>query len=170
MDPKLKLKPIELLDIGIDKHTKIPVPILNDNVVSTFNMENGAPSDSFTFSFDSHYSGQVFSATIISDWDTNLVGEVGTSINSNLTFCKNINATLPLEGLFKLFQIFRSHGLVAQVANWAQVLQRSFSAFAFRNVVPALKTKRIYFLALAAVAIRFLNADIFLPYGHAQRF
>lgn len=28
--------------------------------------------------------------TINSDWDTNLYGEVGTSINSNLTFCKNI--------------------------------------------------------------------------------
>jgi len=36
MDPKLKLKPIELIDIGIDKHTKIPVPILTTNIVATY--------------------------------------------------------------------------------------------------------------------------------------
>lgn len=36
MDSKLKLKPIELIDIGIDKHTKIPVPILNTNIVATY--------------------------------------------------------------------------------------------------------------------------------------
>lgn len=36
MDPKLKLKPIELIDIGIDKHTKIPIPILNTNIVVTY--------------------------------------------------------------------------------------------------------------------------------------
>lgn len=40
MDPKLKLKPIELIDIGIDNHTKIPVPILTSNVVATFNESN----------------------------------------------------------------------------------------------------------------------------------
>jgi hypothetical protein len=67
MDKKLKLKPIELLDIGIDKLTKIPVPILSDNMVSTFDMENGLPSDSFIFTFDSHYSSGVFSITLVPD-------------------------------------------------------------------------------------------------------
>ena len=47
MDPKLNLKPIELIDVGIDKFTKIPIPILNENMISTFEMENNVPSDTF---------------------------------------------------------------------------------------------------------------------------
>lgn len=69
MDPNLRLKPIELLDIGIDKHTKIPIPILNNNVISTFNMDNGVPVDSFIFTFDSTYSNKGVSATISSTYN-----------------------------------------------------------------------------------------------------
>lgn len=47
MDPKLKLKPIELIDIGIDKHTKIPVPILNTNIVSTYDDTETLSTDIF---------------------------------------------------------------------------------------------------------------------------
>ena len=67
MDPKLKLKPIELLDIGIDKLTKIPIPILNDNVISTFNMDNGVPTDSFIFTFNC-YTGATLSFMIVSNY------------------------------------------------------------------------------------------------------
>ena len=40
MDIKLSLKPIELIDIGIDKHTKMPVPIQIENIVPTDNIVN----------------------------------------------------------------------------------------------------------------------------------
>lgn len=66
MDSKLYLKPTELIDIGIDKLTKIPVPILNDNVISTYDTENGTPSDSFTLTF----VGAEFVANLISYYDT----------------------------------------------------------------------------------------------------
>jgi hypothetical protein len=56
MDSKLTLKPIELLDIGIDKLTKIPIPILNDNVTSEYDNDNGIPIDSFYIQFNSNYS------------------------------------------------------------------------------------------------------------------
>jgi Leucine-rich repeat (LRR) protein len=56
MDSKLKLKPIELIDIGIDKHTKIPIPILSENIISTYDIENGLPSDVFKLVFDTNYA------------------------------------------------------------------------------------------------------------------
>jgi hypothetical protein len=65
MDSKLKFKPIELLDIGIDKLTKIPIPILNDNIISTFDMENGVPTDSFILTYDAS-SGYTFQMTLTS--------------------------------------------------------------------------------------------------------
>lgn len=40
MDTLLTLKPIELIDIGIDKLTKIPIPILNENVVSDWDYDS----------------------------------------------------------------------------------------------------------------------------------
>lgn len=75
MDTKLKLKPIELIDIGIDKLTKIPVPILNDNMVSTFDNDNGVPVDSFTIVFDSHFGD--FSATLYSNYQIDLSLDYG---------------------------------------------------------------------------------------------
>ena len=75
MDTKLKLKPIELIDIGIDKLTKIPVPILNDNMVSTFDNDNGVPVDSFTIVFDSHFGD--FSLTLYSNYQIDLSLDYG---------------------------------------------------------------------------------------------
>jgi hypothetical protein len=83
MDKKLYLKPIELIDIGIDKLTKIPVPILNENIVSTFDMENGLPSDSFIFTFGSNYSSGTFFTTITSDFPVTLSFNFGDGIIEN---------------------------------------------------------------------------------------
>lgn len=80
MDPKLKLKPIELIDIGIDKYTKIPVPILNNNVISTFNTENGLPTDTFILEFDANYSNKIFSITISVDYAIQLSFNFGDGI------------------------------------------------------------------------------------------
>lgn len=78
MDPNLKLKPIELIDIGIDKLTKIPVPILNQNIVSTFDINNGLPTDTFIFTIDATYSN--FFMTITTDYDINLTFNYGDGI------------------------------------------------------------------------------------------
>lgn len=73
MDPKLRFKPIELLDIGIDKLTKIPIPILNDNIISTFDVDNELPSDSFVINFDANYNNKYFLINIASfDYSVNL--------------------------------------------------------------------------------------------------
>jgi len=80
MDPKLKLKPVELIDIGIDKYTKIPVPILNDNVITTFDMENGVPTDTFILEFDANYSNKTFSINLSVDYPINLSFNFGDGI------------------------------------------------------------------------------------------
>jgi len=80
MDTKLKLKPIEVLDIGIDKLTKIPVPILNENMVSVYDMESGVPSDSFLLYYNAGY-GYTFYATIASSDSFNLYIDYGDGTN-----------------------------------------------------------------------------------------
>lgn len=122
MDPNLKLKPIELLDIGIDKHTKIPIPILNNNVISTFDMENGIPVDSFVLTLDARY-GTSFNATVNStyniilsfNWgDSNLVEpwsitSGGTSITH--TYASAITYTITVYGwLEKINSLIISSG------------------------------------------------------------
>jgi hypothetical protein len=47
-DPNLIYKPIELIEIGVDKHTKIPIPILSENLVITYDLLTGATSGSTT--------------------------------------------------------------------------------------------------------------------------
>lgn len=81
MDPKLKLKPVEIIDIGIDKHTKIPIPILNENIIPTYTVDNGVPSDTFIINFNSYYSSQVFVSTIVSDYEINLTFDFGDGTN-----------------------------------------------------------------------------------------
>lgn len=53
MDTLLTLKPIELIDVGIDKLTKLPVPILNDNIVSNWEYDGfNLPIDYIIIEFD----------------------------------------------------------------------------------------------------------------------
>jgi hypothetical protein len=80
MDTKLKLKPIEVLDIGIDKLTKIPVPILNVNMVSTYDMDGGVPSDSFLLYYNAGY-GYTFYVTLVSSDSFNLYIDYGDGTN-----------------------------------------------------------------------------------------
>lgn len=82
MDPKLKLKPTELIDIGIDKYTKIPVPILTTNMVSTIDIENGVPTDSFIFTYNANYSLN-FSATINLNYPLTLSIDYGDGFTEN---------------------------------------------------------------------------------------
>lgn len=53
MDTKLSLKPIELIDIGIDKHTKMPMPILTENLVYTNDNDDGVPLNTFVLKLKS---------------------------------------------------------------------------------------------------------------------
>lgn len=83
MDPKLKLKPIELLNIGIDKLTKIPVPILNDNIISTFDVDNGVPVDTFILTYDTNYGGTDISIYVSSDYGITLSIDYGDDTTEN---------------------------------------------------------------------------------------
>jgi len=98
MDPKLTFKPIELLDVGIDKLTKIPVPILIDNMISTFDNDDGVPVDSFNIVFDSNYSSGYLTITLTSTYPTNLTfdfddGYTPTLLISGDTVVQNYYAT-----------------------------------------------------------------------------
>lgn len=71
-DPNLIYKPIELIEIGVDKHTKIPIPILNENLSITYDLLTGATSgsttgstsfDTFSF-FVKSISGMTFNYTL----------------------------------------------------------------------------------------------------------
>lgn len=77
MDSKLFFKPSELIDIGIDKLTKIPVPILNNNVISTYDTANGVPSDSFILTF----IGTEFSVYLESDYNITIFANFGNGIS-----------------------------------------------------------------------------------------
>lgn len=83
MDPKLRLKPIELLDIGVDKLTKIPVPILSSNINPTFAMENELPNDTFILTFDSNYSDAILSFTFFTDYQIYLTFNFGDGFIEN---------------------------------------------------------------------------------------
>jgi len=102
MDPKLKLKPVEILDIGIDKLTKIPVPIYNDNVVSTYDMENNLPTDTISFTFDSNYSNNTFGITLTTNYETKLYFNYGDGNTSEAT----INGTSYLPYTYTSFSIY----------------------------------------------------------------
>ena len=56
-DPNLVFKPIELIEIGVDKHTKIPIPILNENLLITYDLLTGSTSgvsyNTFSFQINS---------------------------------------------------------------------------------------------------------------------
>ena len=80
-DPNLVFKPIELIEIGVDKHTKIPIPILNDNLSMTYDLLTGATSGTTTgsTSYDS------FSFTVKADpvFNYTLYSVAPTTLNIN---------------------------------------------------------------------------------------
>lgn len=78
MDSNLILKPIELLDIGIDKLTKMPVPILNENMVSTFDNDNGVPTSTFNFTYDASYGGLTIIISLSAIYPTNITFDFGS--------------------------------------------------------------------------------------------
>jgi hypothetical protein len=91
-DPHLIYKPIELIEIGVDKHTKIPIPILNENLSITYDLLTGATSgtttgstsyDIFTFSLK---SASIFNYSLISNDSTDLSIDWGDGNAENITF------------------------------------------------------------------------------------
>lgn len=84
MDTLLTLKPIELIDIGIDKLTKIPIPILNENVVSDWDYDSmNLPIDYIVIEYDGSYEfnsniNSKIPITITFDWGD------GSSSNQNI--------------------------------------------------------------------------------------
>jgi len=87
MDTSLTLKPVELIDIGIDKLTKLPIPILNDNIISTLTVDDdNIPIDSLIFVINTLKNSLSVSFTIVSsnsmtlsaDWGD---GKVAQKIN-----------------------------------------------------------------------------------------
>lgn len=127
MDPKLKLKPTELIDIGIDKYTKIPVPILSSNMISIFDIENGIPTDSFIFKYNSNYDLN-FSATIILDYPITLSIDYGDGFTENrimltggTTIGRNytsaITYTITITGwLDKVVGIISNNGSISSIS------------------------------------------------------
>lgn len=127
MDSKLKFKPIELLDIGIDKLTKIPIPILNNNIISTFDMDNGVPTDSFILNYNANYGP--FNITIISNdsvmlsinWgdgniENSLILTGGTSVSH--TYTSAITYTITASGwLEKIISLTCLNGVTSASIN-----------------------------------------------------
>lgn len=116
MDPKLTLKPIELIDIGIDKLTKIPVPILYDNMISTFDIEDGVPTDSCFFEFDAKYSNKIFSITIVSDYLINLSFNYGD--NSNIQ-----NFLITTGGTSILYEFASAITYTITISGWIEKIK-----------------------------------------------
>lgn len=94
MDSKLTLKPIELLDIGIDKLTKIPIPILNNNVTSEYDNDNGIPIDSFYIQFNSNYSESTLLIELSSTYPTSLTFDFGDSVTYSVPYLANIPSSI----------------------------------------------------------------------------
>jgi len=83
-DPNLIYKPIELIEIGIDKHTKIPIPVLTENLQITYDLLTGVTSGSTTgstshdsFKFLTKMTNGTFSYSLISSNSTTLTIDWG---------------------------------------------------------------------------------------------
>jgi len=110
-DPNLTYKPIELIDIGVDKHTKIPLPILTENLLITYDLLTGVTSgsttgstsyDTFTFIVDSSTS---FSYTFESTNTTTLSVDWGDGSSlENITFSGVYSGshTFASDGVFRV--------------------------------------------------------------------
>lgn len=103
MDTKLKFKPIELIDIGIDKHTKIPMPILADNIIFTNDVVNGVPINSFTIkvstlSFNMKINNIRNISLSINYGDGTLKTLTGTTITDSHTYLTNTEKTIEISG------------------------------------------------------------------------
>ncbi len=161
MDPKLTLKPIELIDVGIDKLTKIPIPILSNNMVSTFDVENGVPTDSCFFEFDANYSNKIFSITLVSEYLINLsfnYGDNSTIQNYLITnsgtsimyeFASAITYTITITGWIEKIKSI----IVLSVSGGGGVLSATLS-----------KTKKLSYLDLTNNRLTnlYLNGLIYL--------
>jgi len=77
-DPNLTYKPIELIEIGVDKHTKIPIPILNENLLIT--SSTGYSYDSFWFKIDAF---SIISESLTFTFSFILISEYSTSLDIN---------------------------------------------------------------------------------------
>jgi len=85
-DPNLIYKPIELIEIGIDKHTKIPIPILNENLLITYDSLTGSTQINDNIFYFNLTSSSFFEYSIISDSITTLNINWGDGNIENITF------------------------------------------------------------------------------------
>jgi hypothetical protein len=183
MDPKLKLKPIELLDVGIDKLTKIPIPILNENMLSTYDMDNGVPADSFLLSYNASFGN--FYATITSsdsfnlyiDWgdgtnESNLILTGGTVISHTYTsaITYNIIATGWLE---KIINLNISNGGISSVS--INYLKKLVNLNLSNNILTKINLENLIYLKYIYLENNYFSndeiddiyntADTFLTFG-----
>lgn len=93
-DSNLVYKPIELIEIGVDKHTKIPIPILNENLVITYDLITGTTtttsgtttgSTSYNW-FSFNISSGLFSIILVSNNPTTLTVDWGDGSSENISF------------------------------------------------------------------------------------
>jgi len=103
VDTKLRFKPIELIDIGIDKHTKMPMPILSDNIIYTNDVVDGIPINTFTLtvstlSFDIEINNVRNISLSVNYGDGTTATLTGTTIIDNHTFLTTTPKTIQFSG------------------------------------------------------------------------
>ena len=130
-DPDLIYKPIELIEIGIDKHTKIPIPILNENLQLTYDLLTGVTSGSTTgstsydsFKFVTKMTNGTFSYSLISSNSTTLTIDWGDG--SSLE-------TISFNGVHSGTHIYISDQLLT--ITFSGDLQYIYYVFAANNVI-----------------------------------
>lgn len=92
-DPNLTYKPIELIEIGVDKHTKIPIPILNENllisydtiIIVTGSTTGVTSTDKFTFEIKATI-GMTFNCLFYSTNTTTLNIDWGDGVIEDINF------------------------------------------------------------------------------------
>jgi hypothetical protein len=94
-DKNLYFKPIELIEIGVDKHTKIPIPILNENMVISYDLLTGSTSGSTSYDY---FTFQIKGSTTTFNYILNSTSLTTLNINWGDGNIDNISFTGPYIG------------------------------------------------------------------------
>ena len=168
MDTSLTLKPIELIDIGIDKLTKIPIPILSDNMISIYNIdESGIPIDSLSFIINTSLSinglsgsctiNSVYPITLTFNWGNNRFNQV--NISGNTTIDENSGFYYDSNGTYTILIT----GGVSLITNFEMINQGITSILPYN-------LKKLTFFNLSGNSLTTINMDglIYLKYIYLQ--
>lgn len=150
MDTKLNFKPVELIDVGIDKFTKIPIPILKENIVSTFDMDDNIPSDTFILTFDTNFNS-TFATTITSDYEVDLIFNYGDGI---------IETILIATGGTSLSHTYTGITIYTiTISGWLDKIKSIISINSSINSASINKLKKLSYIDLSNNRLSELNLD-----------